>query len=157
MSKRPRRSPIGPVLLGTAAAVMAGLLFYALLVTEPPVVYVVGLVAAAGVTGWAALECLLCDWASRGSDGHRRRRPPPSPSGQPGGPGHGQVGQDGPVHAPAQPVRFVDADSMEPSAHESVPSVFRRPPTRRQRTEPPHPRGGDDERGGPSTPTLPQP
>jgi hypothetical protein len=156
MSKRPRRSPLGPVLLGTAAAVMVSLLFYALLVTEPPVAYVVGLVAAAGVTGWAALECLFCDWAGRGSDGHRRRRPPPSPSGQLGVPGHGQVGQGGRVHAPAQPVRFVDAGAKEPSVQESVASVFRRPPTRRQRTESPNPRGEDDERAGPSTPTLPQ-
>jgi len=155
MSRRPGRSPIGPVLLGTAAAVMVSLLFYALLVTEPPIAYVVGLLAAAGVTGWAALECLFCDWAGRGSDGHRRRRPPPSPSGQLGGPGHGQVGQGGAVHAPAQPVRFEDVAAMEPRVQESVPSVFRRPPTRRQRTEPPHPRGGDDERGGPSTPALP--
>ncbi len=76
----------GPVLLGTAAGVMVSLLCYALLVTEPPVAYIVGILAAAAVTGWAALECLLCDWVDRGGDGHPVRRPPPSPSGKSGGP-----------------------------------------------------------------------
>ena len=111
----------GPVLLGTAAGVMVSLLFYALLVTEPPVAYIVGILAAAAVTGWAALECLLCDWADRDGDGHPVRRPPPSPSEKPGGPGVGQVG---PVHAPVPPVQVVGADLRNSSP------FFRRPPTR---------------------------
>jgi hypothetical protein len=110
----------GPVLLGTAAGGMVGLLFYALLVTEPPVAYIVGVLATAGVTGWAALECLLCDWADRGGDGHAVRRPPPLPSGKPGGPGVGQVG---PVHAPVRPE--VIGDDLRNSS-----PFFRRPPTR---------------------------
>jgi len=110
-----------PVLLGTAAGVMVGLLFYALLVMKPPVAYIVGVLAAAAVTGWAALECLLCDWADRGGNGHPVRRPPPSPSGKPGGPGVGQVG---PVHAPVQPVEVIGSDLQDSSP------FFRRPPTR---------------------------
>ena len=74
-----------------------------------------------GVTGWAALECLLCDWADRGGDGHPVRRPPPSPSGKPGGPGVGQVG---PVHASVQPVQVIGSDLRNSSP------FFRRPPTR---------------------------
>jgi len=66
MSKRLHRSPLGPVLLGTAAAVMVGLLFYGRLMTKPDVVYIVGVLASAGVTGWAALECLFSDWERRG-------------------------------------------------------------------------------------------
>jgi hypothetical protein len=54
---------------------MVGLLFYALLVTQPPVAYIVGVLAAAAVTGWAAFECLLGDWADRSGDGHPVRRP----------------------------------------------------------------------------------
>ncbi len=38
----------GPVLLGTAAGVMVGLLFYALLVMEPPVAYIVGVLVSTG-------------------------------------------------------------------------------------------------------------
>ncbi len=110
-----------PVQLGTAAGVMVSLLFYALLVTEPPVAYIVGVLAAAAVSGWAALECLLCDWADRGGDGHPVRRPPPSPSEKPGGPGVGQVG---PVHAPVPPVQVVGSDLRNSSP------FFRRPPTR---------------------------
>ena len=110
-----------PVVLGTAAGVMVGLLFYALLMTEPPVAYIVGVLAAAAVTGWAALECLLCDWADRGGDGHRVRRPPPSPSGKPGGP---EVGQVGPVPAPVRPAEVIGADLRNSSP------FFRRPPTR---------------------------
>ena len=124
---------MGPMLLGTAAAVMGGLLVYGLLVTEPPVEYVVGLMAAAAVTGWAALECLLCDWANGGGDGHQRRRPPPTPSGKSGEPADGRVEVRGQAPAPAEPVhptRLLDEDSTEPSAEESVPSVFRRPSSR---------------------------
>jgi hypothetical protein len=110
-----------PVLLGTAAGVMVGLLFYALLVTGPPVAYIVGVLAAAAVTGWAALECLLCDWADRGGNGHPVRRPPPSPSGKPGGSGVGRVG---PGHAPVRPVQVNGSDLQESSP------FFRRPPTR---------------------------
>lgn len=124
---------MGPVLLGTAAAVVGGLLVYALLVTEPPVEYVVGLMAAAGVTGWAALECLRCDWANGGGDGHQRRRPPPSPSGKSGGPADRRVEGGGPAPAPAEPVhptRLLGEDSTEPSVQESVPSFFRRPSNR---------------------------
>src|SRR5690242_12062880 len=133
MSKRSRRPPMGPVLLGTATAVMGGLLVYALLVTEPPVEYVVGLMAAAAVTGWAALECLRYDWANGGGDGHQRRRPPPSPSGKSGGPADGrvEVGGQAPVPAePVQPTRLLADDATEPSAQESVPSLFRRPSNR---------------------------
>jgi hypothetical protein len=88
---------------------------------KPPVAYVVGVLATAEVTGWAALECLLCDWADRGGDGHPVRRPPPSPSGNPGGRGVGQVG---PVHAPVRTVGVIGSD-LRNSAH-----FFRRPPTR---------------------------
>jgi hypothetical protein len=109
------------VLLGTAAGVMVGLLFYALLVTAPPVAYIVGVLAAAAVTGWAALECLLCDRADRGGDGPSVRRPPPLPSGKPGGPAVEQVGE---VHAPARPVEVIGADLRNSSP------FFRRPPTR---------------------------
>ena len=132
MSKLILGRPMASVLLSTAAGIMVGLLIYALLVTEPPVAYIVGVLATAGVTGWVALECLRCDWADRGRDGCSARRPPPSPSGEPGGPGHGRLGEGGPVHAtqPVQPVPFLDEDSMEPSAQEFVPSFFRRPPTR---------------------------
>jgi hypothetical protein len=108
----------GPVLLGTAAGVMVGLLFYALLVTRPPVAYIVGVLAAAAVTGWAALECLLCDWAERSGDGHPVRRPPPSPLA-----GRG-VGQVGPGHAPVRPVQVIGSDLRNSSP------FFRCPPTR---------------------------
>ena len=67
-----------PLLLVTAAGSMAGLLAYALLETEPPVAYIVGVVAAVGVTGWAALKCLLCDWEDRGGDAHLVRHSAPS-------------------------------------------------------------------------------
>jgi hypothetical protein len=110
-----------PVLLGTAAGVMVGLLFYALLVTGPPVAYIVGVLAAAAVTGWAALECLLGDWADRGGNGHPVRRPPPSPSEKPGGSGVGRVG---PGHAPVRPVQVNGSDLQDSSP------FFRRPPTR---------------------------
>jgi len=99
---------------------MVGLLFDGLLVTEPPVAYILSVMAAAAVTGWAALECLLCDWADRGGDDHLVRRPPPSSSGQPGGPGVGQVG---PVRAPVRPVEVIGADVRNSSP------FFRRPPT----------------------------
>jgi hypothetical protein len=112
---------VAVVLLGTAAGVMVALLFYALLVTEPSAAYVVGVLATAGVTGWAALECLGCDRADRSGDGHPIRRSPPLPSGKPGGPG-GEQG--GPVHAPVRPVQVSGTDRRNSS------SFFRRPPTR---------------------------
>jgi hypothetical protein len=132
MNERTRRRPIGPVLLGTAAGVMVGLLIYALLVTEPSVAYVVTVVAAAAVTGWAALECLRCDWADRGGDGHPVRRFPPSPSGTPGGPGGGQ-GE--PVDAPIRPAQVIGADLR------TAPTFFRRPRLRDGR-QPVTPLGG---------------
>ena len=111
-----------PVLLGTGRrGAWWGCCFCALLVTQPPVAYIVGVLAAAAVTGWAALECLLGDWADRSGDGHPVRRPPPSPSGKPGGPGVGQVG---PVHAPVRPVEVIGSDLRNSSP------FFRRPPTR---------------------------
>jgi len=112
---------MGPVLLGTAAGVMVSLLFYALLVTEPPVAYIVGVLATAGVTGWAALECLLCDWADRGGDGHRVRRPPPSPSGKPGGRGLDRLDR---ATRLSDPVQVIGSDLRNSSP------FFRRPPTR---------------------------
>ncbi len=125
------RSPLGPVLLGTEAAIMVGLLFYGMLVTEAPVEYVVGVLAAAVATGWAALECLFWDWPYRAGNGRRGRRPPPSPAGRPRGPGHARGGQDGPVHRSVpHPVPAPDAEATGPSVQESVPSFFRRPPTR---------------------------
>lgn len=107
MRKQIRRRPAGPVLLGTAAGVVVSLLFYALLVTDPPTAYILSVLATAGVIGWAALECLLCDWADRGGDGHPVRRSPPVPSGKPSGPG---VGQAGPVHTPVRPTQVIGAD-----------------------------------------------
>jgi hypothetical protein len=91
-----------PVLLGMAAGVMVGLLFYALLVTEPPVAYIVGVLAAAAVTGWAALECLLCDWADRSGDGHPVRRPPAVAIGEARRAG-GWTGWTGPRARPTRP------------------------------------------------------
>jgi hypothetical protein len=108
------------VLLATAAGVMVGLLFYGLLVTEPTVAYIMSVLAAATVTGWAALECLICDWTDRGGDDHVVRRPPPSPPGKPGGPGVGQVGL---VRAPVRPVEVIGADVRNSSP------FSRRPPT----------------------------
>jgi hypothetical protein len=125
------RSPLEPVLLGTEVAIMVGLVFYAMLVMEPPIEYIAGVLAAAGATGWAALECLFWDWPYRGGHGARRRRPPPSPVGRPGGPSHGRGGQDGPAHRPVlHPVPAPDAEATDPSVPESVPSFFRRPPSR---------------------------
>lgn len=129
MRKRIRRRLTGPVLLGTAG-VMAAQLFYALLMTDPPVPYIVGVLATAGITGWAALECLLCDWADRGGNGHPVRRSPPAPSGTPGRP---EVGQAGPVHAPIRPVQVNGADVRNSSP-------FSRRPTDRNTTT--TPRGG---------------
>ena len=125
-----KRSPLGPVLLGAEAAIMVGLLFYALVAIEPPVDYVVGVLAAAVATGWAALECLFWDWPYRGGSGRRRRRPPSSPAGRPSGPGHARGGQDGPVRVPVRPIPSLGADARDPRVQESVPSFFRRPPTR---------------------------
>jgi hypothetical protein len=79
-----------PLLLVSGAGSMTGLLFYALLETEPPVAYIVGVVAAVGVTGWAALKCLLCDWEDRGRL---------APSLKPGG---AAPDAEPTVHAPAQ-------------------------------------------------------
>jgi len=112
MRERIRRRRTGSVLLGTAAAVMASLLFYALLVTDPPIAYIVGVLATVGVTGWVALECLLSDWADRGGDGHPVRRSPLLPSGTPGGPRTGQVE---PVHAPVRPVEVNSTDPRNSS------------------------------------------
>lgn len=120
LSKRTRRRPMGPVLLATAAGVMVGLLFYGLLVTEPTVAYIMSVLAAATVTGWAAFECLICDWTDRGGDDHLVRRPPPSPSGKLGGPGVGQVGL---VRAPVRPVEVIGSDVRNSSP------FSRRPPT----------------------------
>lgn len=111
----------GPVLLGAAAGVMVSLLFYSLLVTDPPVAYIVGVLATAGVTAWAALECLFCDWADRNGDGDPIPHRSPSPAAKPGGPGVGQVGS---VHAPVRPTRLVGADVQNASP------FSRRPPTR---------------------------
>ena len=121
MRQQIRRRPTATVLLGTEAGVMAGLLFYALLVTEPPVAYIVAVLAAAGVTAWLALECLLCDWTEREDDGHPVQRHPPSPSWPSGEP---TVRQDRPVHAPVRPVEANRADRRR-----SAP-FFRCPPTR---------------------------
>ena len=127
------RSPLGPVLLGTETAIMVGLLFYALLVMDPPIDYVVAVLAAAGATGWAALECLFSDWADRGRNGHLHRRPTPSPPQTPAGPTQGPVERGDPVHPLADPIRALDADALDPRVHESVPSFFRRPPTHIER------------------------
>ncbi len=120
LSKRTRGRPMGAVLLATAAGPMVGLLFYGLLVTAPTVAYILSVLAAATVTGRAAVECLICDWTDRGGNAPLVRPPPPSPSGKPGGP---RVGQGGLVRAPVRPVEVIGAEVRYSSP------FFRRSPT----------------------------